>query len=201
MVGHAVEVQESIDVLQDRGPKDLREVVLALGAELLMSVGNAENYASALRIQEQHLRDGSAWHTFQQMVQSQSGRLEEGLKIAPAREIVASTPGTVSAIDALSVAHALAALGGARQRMEDTLDLSVGVEVLVRVGDTVDAGQPVARIFAHNRGVEEAMSLVTKAIRIGDEHVAPAELILERWASESSGRTSNGCPGNVVVQG
>jgi thymidine phosphorylase len=147
-----------------------------------MSTCRANDRSTALRTLEDHLQDGTAWRKFEQMVESQGGRLDEGLRIAPDQEVLAGGGGIVTAIDALPVAHALAALGGSRQRMDDSIDLSVGVELLVRSGDEVRRGQPVARIFAHERGANEATSMVLGAIHVGQERPIRAEPILERIA-------------------
>jgi pyrimidine-nucleoside phosphorylase len=73
-VGNAIEVQEAIDTLRGEGPPDLREIVVALSAQLLTMTGKASDPAQATVILEKKLRSGEAFETFTKFVMAQGGR-------------------------------------------------------------------------------------------------------------------------------
>ncbi len=71
-------------------------------------------------------------------------------------------------------------LGGGRKQLGDKLDLSTGLEMLVRLGDQVSTGQPLVKMFAGERGRDSAKRMIQQAITIGEEQVSPPPLIAER---------------------
>jgi pyrimidine-nucleoside phosphorylase len=180
MVGHAVEVQESLAALAGQGPTDLHEITLALGAELLIAAGIEKDESAARAQLSQVASSGQALERFREMVVAQSGDPDAPLKIAPPTTINASTAGYVASIDAEALGRAVAALGGGRQKLGDTLDLSVGLEMLVRIGDRVDAGQPLVRMFANDRGKDTAKCLIIHAIALSADQSAVPQLIVDR---------------------
>ena len=199
MVGNAVEVNESLAALEGDGPADLMEVTLSLGAELLVSTGKANpppsqggrppksqggGSRSAIDIAKEQLQKtittGAARERFAQMVAAQGGNLDAPLQIAPASEVKATQSGYVAAIDAESLGQAVIALHGGRQQIGDALDYSTGFEMLVKLGEQVEAGQPVARVFAPTVAVEIGREKLLEAIEIADEIPQKGPLILDR---------------------
>ena len=180
MVGNAVEVNESVDALEGRGPADLMEVTLALGAELLVSTGRADTLEAARSRLQQTIDDGSAREKFAEMVAAQGGDLEVPRSVAPASDVVATHSGYVTAIDAEQLGQAVIAMRGGRQQLGDELDLSTGFEILVRLGDQIEAGQPLARLFAPDSVAEVGRTKLLEAIQISEQPSAFGPLILER---------------------
>ena len=86
MVGNAVEVNESVAALEGRGPDDLMEVTLTLGAELLVSTGRAQSLAQARADLQQTIDSGAAREKFARMVAAQGGDLETPRLVAPPQE-------------------------------------------------------------------------------------------------------------------
>lgn len=184
LAGHALEVNESLECLAGGGPEDVRELTLSLGAELLVATG-AMSYESARLQLAAHLDNGSALAKFGEMVAAQGGDLEARRAVAPASEVLASRPGFVAMIDAEQLGMAIVELGGGRKVVGDHIDHSVGLEMLVRYGDAVEAGQPLLRIFAEAGDAERARASVAGAIRLADEPPAPLPLIVERISSDA----------------
>jgi thymidine phosphorylase len=182
MAGNAVEVQESLDTLCGRGPADLLELTLALGAELLVLVGQDRDRDEAQQRLCGALDSGISLEKFCEMVRAQGGDPDAPLLIAPATPIPAPREGFVAAIDCEKIGYAVIELGGGRKRLGDTLDFSVGVETLVRLGDRVAAGQPLMHMLANDRGREEATQLLSQAVHIADEPPQPLPLIADRLA-------------------
>jgi thymidine phosphorylase len=83
------------------------------------------------------------------------------------------------------------ALGGGRTRVEDTIDPAVGFVITAKPGDWVDAGEPLATIFARDAaGVALGRATLTQAIRIADEADLPLPLISHRISSAGVERYS-----------
>jgi thymidine phosphorylase len=114
------------------------------------------------------------------MVAAQGGDLEAARPVAPALDVAAPHKGYVTEIDCESLGHAVAELGGARRKVEDAIDLSVGLEMLVRVGDAVEAGQPLLRLFTNAKGREAARHLAERAITIADAPCGKHDLVVDR---------------------
>ena len=178
-VGHAVEVNEARAALRGEGPADLRELVFRLGAELLIRAGAAESTEQAVGYFEQKIRTGYAAECFDRMVRAQGGNPSAQLAVAEASTVSTSRQGFVTAIDAAKIALALARLGGSRTVIQDHIDHSVGIELMVRPGDYVEQGQPLARMFARQRGVEQARRLIREAIALGPRPLALRPLVVE----------------------
>ncbi len=177
MCGNAVEVIESIDVLRGGGPDDVRLLTIELCAELLVSVGIDHDMESARQRCVNLLSNGVAYERWCRMVQGQGGNPEATLAVARASELTADRARFVSAIDTEALGLAIISLGGGRRRMGDAINHSVGLEMLVRLGDIVSRGAPLVRIFSkHPDGVA---TTIRQAITITDDGHAPP-LIVER---------------------
>jgi pyrimidine-nucleoside phosphorylase len=152
-VGNALEVAEAVEVLQGRGPKDVRDLVIRLASEV--SLVDAAQLSA-------WLDDGTAWRKFRAMVVCQGGdesaleRIGEVHRAPVIREIAADNAGTVKKVDAGTIGRACVALGGGRGKADDSIDPSVGFDSLVKVGLQVKAGDLLARV--HARDEEAALA-------------------------------------------
>ena len=178
MCGNAVEVAETLDCLAGEGPDDLRYVTLALGAELLLSAGRCASQKEAETLLVDRLDSGAAREVFEQMVVAQGGNLKTGCRIADEQFVLAERSGFVTKMDTEALGLAVIDLGGGRRRMGDSINHSVGLEMLARIGGEVSAGEPVARVFA-DRQVPAIISRISGAITIGDSQVDWPEFIVE----------------------
>jgi pyrimidine-nucleoside phosphorylase len=193
-IGNAHEVREAIAQLRGQGAPDVRELVLALTAEMLVLARLVDDAAAARQRLERAIADGSALERFAAMVEAQGGSaravLEEELPMAPDHLEVVADPngvaGVVQFIDAEAIGMAALALGAGRMRKEDTIDPAVGLWLHKKVGETVAPGEPFVRIdHRGGRGVEEARRRILGAYRVGPptaggvSKAPPGELILE----------------------
>lgn len=181
MCGNAVEVEESLDVLRGSGPADVRKVTLQLARELLVMAGVAKNHEQGMQIARGNLDDGSAMESFERMVAAQKGDLSADRRVAPAADVVAEYYGVVSAIDVESIGYTIIAMGGGRQQLSDSIDHSVGIEMLVKIGEPVEAGQPLLRQFTSEPGRFE--SQLRTSVTVADE-AETLPLITERITGE-----------------
>jgi pyrimidine-nucleoside phosphorylase len=180
MVGNAVEIDESVAALEGNGPADLLEVTLALGAELLVSAGQAKTDDEARQKLQKTIDSGTAREKFAQMVAAQSGDLDALREVAPSSEVLANRVGFVAEIDTEQLGQAVIAMRGGRQQLGDQLDRSTGIEMLVRLGEQVEVGQPLANIFAPTTLAEEGQQRLKEAIRIAAEPPKVGATVLER---------------------
>ena len=154
--GNALEVRESIACLQGGGPADLRDLTIELA-------GHPD--AAAV------LASGRAYERFERMVAAHGGRLaalaesEAGVEV---EELRAPRPGVLTRCDAWEIGRAAFVCGAGRLHAEDPVHPGVGVSVFKKVGDRVEAGEPLARLHHAGRGVEEARALLASAFAVGD---------------------------------
>jgi pyrimidine-nucleoside phosphorylase len=179
LAGNAVEVNESLEVLAGGGPADVRELTLALGAELLMMTGTADTLDQARSRLAARLDDGSAFEKFHEMVRAQGGDLEAPRPVAMENVIAASFSGCLASLDTEQLGLAIVELGGGRKKVGDLVDHSVGIEMLVRHGDWIKAGQPLVKIFARPDTIESVRNDVLRAFVL-DHEAEPRPLIIER---------------------
>ena len=180
MAGNANEVNESVDALIGKGPADLMEVTLELGAELLVLAKRESTTAAARKRLDKAISSGAGLEKFREMVAAQGGDLDAPRPVAPAHDVTSPWGGYVSAIDTERLGYVVINLGGGRRQLGDKLDLSVGFEMLVRLGDKVDSGQPLARVFAKPDAVAHIKRDLLAAITVNDNPIASPALIVER---------------------
>ena len=161
--GNALEVRESIACLQGGGPADLRDLTVALA-------GHPD--AAAV------LASGRAYARFERMVAAHGGdltRLGESERVETV-EVHAATAGVLTRCDAWDIGRAAFVLGAGRLRAEDPVHPGVGVTVLRKIGERVEAGQPLALLHHAGRAVEHARDLLSSAFVVGDT-AAPRPMI------------------------
>lgn len=187
MVGNALEVKEAIATLKGAGPQDLKDLCCELGAELLLFSGKGSARSAAIETLRGLLHDGSALKKFKEMVKNQGGDLsiiDDPLRLPTAAtraEILASHSGTLVGVDALAVGRAANLLGAGRFVKQGTIDPAVGVELLHKVGDHVQADEPLAVLHVNDvTNLKQARALVKEAYEIGEGPVRPPVLIVER---------------------
>jgi pyrimidine-nucleoside phosphorylase len=187
-VGNALEVKEAIATLAGNGPPELEMLCLRLAAEMLELAG-----ARPVDL-GQKLRDGSALRKFAELVAAQSGDPAAvsdpaRLPTAPIQEPVrAKQGGRVARIDALAIAMAGKALGAGRDHKDAPIDLAVGLVLQKKVGDAVEAGEPLAIIHGRTAaGVEKVAGRVTAAFGIAAAAGA-RPLLLRRVTASGSER-------------
>lgn len=184
-VGNAIEVNEALDVLAGKGPSDVRQVTLRMAAEALVMTGVEQNHEDAEQRLAGKLDDGSARERFEQMVAVQKGRLHAPLPVHPAFEILAPRDGILQRIDCTAMGNQIVAMGGGRRHAGDSIDHRVGLRSRARIGDTVQAGQPLATLHCHSDACGKIVDQLTAAYVIGEEAVSPPELIRKHHAVDA----------------
>jgi homotetrameric cytidine deaminase len=179
MVGNAVEVNEAVETLSGGGPPDVRELTIRLGSELLQLTGT-EPFAAAARDRLGRLLDsGDARERFRGMIAAQGGDLDAIHPVAAAHTVQSDREGFVTRVAADQLGQVVIELGGGRRQIGDLLNHSTGLEMLVRVGERIERGQPVARIFSPAPAAIRFQPHVLSAIQISDSPTSPMPLVVE----------------------
>jgi len=182
-VGGALEVDEAIRTPRGEGPADLRELCLALGAQMVILAGLAPDAASGRALLTGCLERGEGWRTFRGMVAAQGGDpgvvdQPERLPRARVRRPVPSVAdGTVLAVDAEALGEAAMILGGGRAP-RDRIDPAAGLTVERKIGDRVRRGDPLAVLHTHDAArAQDVVLRVQSAYRIGAGTPAQVPLV------------------------
>jgi pyrimidine-nucleoside phosphorylase/thymidine phosphorylase len=192
-VGNALEVVEAVDLLRGGGPPDLREVTVALGAEMLRLGGAAPDVPAGRRAIEAAIADGRGLAKLEEIVRAQGGdpsslRDPDRLPRAPRRfEVPSPAAGVVEAIDCEAIGLAAVALGAGRSRVDDRIDPAVGFVIGKRIGDPVARGEPLCTVHEGDggEGRERIAARLAGAFRIGAGPAAAPPLVLERIDGEA----------------
>ena len=179
MIGNAVEIDESVDILKGEGPADVTELTLQLGAQLLVQADAQSDTQSALRQLRETIDSGAALERLTQMVKNHGGDLTAARARGTSRDVLANESGKVARIHNDRLGLAVIEMGGGRKKLGDQLDHSTGIECLVRLGDSVESGQAIARVFcADDSKAAYASELVAASFVVGPDGAAP-DLIVE----------------------
>jgi pyrimidine-nucleoside phosphorylase len=184
--GNALEVEEALQGLGGEGPEDLMEVTYALGVEMLLLAGVESTPPAARRRLEASITSGQALATFGRVIEAQGGdpSVIEDPGILPQADAVevfrAPAGGTVTAVDPRIIGRAIVELGGGRRTMADTVDPTVGFVITVKPGDRIEAGQPLASVFARDAaGIAVGLAALRDAIRT-EGKASPLPLVSHR---------------------
>jgi pyrimidine-nucleoside phosphorylase/thymidine phosphorylase len=185
-VGNALEVMEVSQTLQNAGPTDLTRLSLELAARMIYLSKIVKTVEEARELAQKKLLDGGGYHKFKQVIQAQGGNPQvlDRFELLPnatgVREISSPRGGYVSAIDALYIGQASTMIGAGRDTKEDSIDPAVGVILEVKVGQKVEPGGVLCRIYHTKEDrLEEAAEMIEDAFRISANAPEDRDIILE----------------------
>jgi len=181
-VGNALEIREAIATVRGDGPPDFTELVLTAVSRLLALSDLAIDADEGRRRAEQAMHDGSASAAFDRWIRAQGGDPDEArLPVAPVvRAVQAPRSGYVERVGAIQVGRAALHLGAGRAAVGDAIDHAVGVKVLRKRGDRVEAGEALAEIHARDEAsAGTAAGEVLDAYTIGDEEPPKMPIVRE----------------------
>jgi len=161
-----------------------------LGSALLMTSGLAQDQDQAKASLEAALVSGEALSRFDQMVAALGGPSDfsqsanNHLPAAPiVRDVCSLRAGFVSSIDTRAIGLAVVQLGGGRTHPDDEIDLSVGLDRTVRLGDRLETGDSICRVHAANEAAaEHVKDIITQAVVIDEKPMDISPIVIERIA-------------------
>ena len=185
-IGNALEIIEAVQVLKGHGSKDLLEVCMLLGSDMLQIAGIAKDDKEARVKLKEALDSGKALQKFKEFIKAQGGdeRVVDDLSLLPQakyiRPWIADRDVYIKDMMALDLGLVAMKLGAGREKKEDKIDLAVGIMLGGKVGDIVRKGEPIATIYANDEGKAEwALNEIKKYILLSDEPVERPTLIFE----------------------
>jgi len=185
--GNWLEVKESVQCLEGRGPADLEELVIECAAHLLIQTKQTAKLAEAQTRARACLKSGQPHRKWEELLAAQGADLEAFHRkltcdhtATALKELRASTDGFVSRCDARLIGETIRDLGGGRMNKESKVNPDVGIDCLAKPGDLISPGSLLCRIHAANE--EEADASATRlasAFQISDEKPKPNRLMAE----------------------
>jgi thymidine phosphorylase len=183
-VGNAVEIREAVEILRGERRGRILDLCLRLTGELAALAGVAPDPEAGRERARLALERCDGLERFRAFVAAQGGdpRVIDDLSLLPSapveRTVVAPAEGWLAAVDAEAVGQAAVALGAGRQRKEDPVDPAVAVELPVKIGDHVEAGQPIGLLLARtDAAAEEAATRLLAALEWSDRPVPAPPLV------------------------
>lgn len=178
-IGNALEVKEAIETLQGKGPKDLTELVLTLGSQMVILAGKAKTSEEAKEMLLDAIHSGKALAKFKEFLANQGGDasiVDDLTKLPQAKykiELPAKQFGYISRMVADEIGVASMILGAGRATKEDVIDLAVGLVLHKKVGDKVEEGESILTIYSNRENVEDVKQKLYDNIFIADTATAP----------------------------
>lgn len=184
-IGNALEINEAIDTLQGKGPKDLTELCLTLGSQMVVLAEKAETLEEARAKLQENLHNGKALNQFKTFLSSQGGdaTVVDQPHLLPQASFKVDLPakkgGTVAEIIADDIGTAAMMLGAGRATKESEIDLAVGLVLHKKIGNKVEAGESLLTIHSNSENVDEVKEKLYASITISEEIMDAPTLIYD----------------------
>lgn len=175
-IGNRLEILEALEILQGQGREDITEFICEL-AQIMLDLADIEKSVSEIR---EHLINGAALKKFEEMIAAQGGDLEDLYRPSQAAyvaEVRAEQSGYITELPAMEFGLFAMRLGAGRAVKSDKLDYETGIVFEKKVGETVEIGEIVAKIYANEKISQELVTEFQKNVRIGSESVAVSEIV------------------------
>lgn len=175
-IGNRLEILEAIEILQGKGREDISHFICEL-AQIMLGLADVKKTIEEIR---QHLENGQALAKFEEMVAAQGGDLEDlyrPVKVAHVVEIPAQETGVISALPAMEFGLYAMRLGAGRAVKSDDLDYETGIVFEKKVGDSVQKGEIVAKVYTNGKISSELVTEFQKYVKINDGVQSLREII------------------------
>ena len=183
-VGNALEVEEAIETLKGRGPQDLTNLCVYLAAYMVMLNDGNLSFDKAVKMAKDALYTGRALAKFREFIIAQGGDdniINDTSLIKKGRiecDVKSEHVGYIKRIDTRKIGSTLMTLGGGREKKEDGIDYGVGIIVQRKIGDYVNKGDIIARIYGNNEAsIAAAKKNIIESIEFSDSEVSKKQLI------------------------
>ena len=183
-VGNALEVAESVEILQGRCGGDLLSLVLELGARMLVMGGTASSREKVVEMLRARLASGEAFERLKKMTLMHGGDarvLDDCSRLPVAslrRPVYAENGGFIREADAAAIGRAAMWLGAGRSCLDETVDPAAGISGIRKIGERVSAGEPLAVLHTNSaQRLEGAVEIAGGAFKISEEPAMLSPLI------------------------
>lgn len=183
--GNALEMMEAIQILNGKGTPDIIQVCCVLGAYMLKLADKGNDIVSNMKMIQSKIDSGEGLAKLRELITSQGGNAEviahpEGLMKARMKiPVEALESGYVYEIETKNIGKAVVNIGGGRLKKEDSIDHSVGIEVLKKIGDKVEKGDILMYIHANNDDARKQIGFLRDSYKLADRPVPKLKEILD----------------------
>ncbi|MFV0502790.1 MAG: pyrimidine-nucleoside phosphorylase [Lachnospirales bacterium] len=184
-VGNSIEVIEAIETLKGNGPKDLLELVLELGSQMLINSKCVGTTEAGKKLLQEKIYNGEGLKKLVEFIKIQGGNSEVVMDYSKFKqpkykvEIVAKEDGYIEKIIALKIGEAAMELGAGRRTKDDAIDMSAGILFNKKVGDSVKKGEKILTYFTDKDDSTYVADIIENSISISKEKVEKLQLIYE----------------------
>lgn len=185
-IGNALEVEEAINTLKGKGPKDLFELCLTLGSHMVFLAKKTNSLDEAQKLLEEAIQSGKALKKFKTFIAAQGGDpsvVDNPMKLPKAKyqfELEAKESGWVETIIADEVGKAAMLLGAGRATKDSKIDLAVGIVLRRKVGERVGKGESLATLHSNFENVDEIKKLLYQSFTISPNEIKAPPLIYDK---------------------
>ena len=175
-IGNRLEILEALEILQGKGREDVTHFICEL-AQIMLSLANVEKTIEEVR---EHLMNGSALHKFEAMIEAQGGDKEDLYRPSSAQYIVevsVDESGYISELPAMEFGLFAMRLGAGRAVKSDDLDFETGIVFEKKIGEFIQAGDVIAKIYANQKISQELLTEFKKNVKISNERKEVSEII------------------------
>lgn len=173
-VGNNLEVIEAINTLKGNGPKDLTELCIKAGAIMLLQAKICTSFEEGEKLLQSKIENGETFKKFVEFVEAQGGDITYVLNTSKFEKakyeisINSNKSGYITKIDALEIGEFAMKLGAGREKIEDKIDYSAGIILSKKIGDFVNSGDELCKIFTNKENYEEIIKEIKNSFIISE---------------------------------
>ena len=173
-VGNNLEVIEAINTLKGNGPKDLTELCIKAGAIMLLQAKICTSFEEGEKLLQSKIKNGEAFKKFVEFVEAQGGDITYVLNTSKFEKakyeisINSNKSGYITKIDALEIGEFAMKLGAGREKIEDKIDYSAGIILSKKIGDFVNSGDELCKIYTNKENYEEIIKEIKNSFIISE---------------------------------
>ena len=174
-VGNNLEVIEAINTLKGNGPKDLTELCIKAGAIMLLQAKICTSFEEGEKLLQSKIENGEAFKKFVEFVEAQGGDITYVLNTSKFEKakyeisINSNKSGYITKIDALEIGEFAMKLGAGREKIEDKIDYSAGIILSKKIGDFVNSGDELCKIYTNKENYEEIIKEIKNSFIISED--------------------------------
>jgi len=149
-IGNSLEVNEVIEVLKGKGPKDIRNLVIVLGT-IMVTLGLSIKFEDANKLVLEKLKNGDAYRKFEELIKAQGGKLDEMKVSNKIVSVKSKSSGFIKSIKTDELGEIVRKLGGGRYHKEDVIDPTVGIVLSVKLGDYLLEDEEILKVYMNEK--------------------------------------------------
>lgn len=174
-IGNSLEVEESINVLQGKGPKDITSLVIYLAIQMV-KLGKNISLDEATKEVRNVLVTGKALNKFYELIKYQQGNINDMVISNKVVSIKANKSGFITKINTEGIGELSRKLGAGRYEKDDVIDPSVGIKILKKIGDFVISDEELVKVYLGEKDIN--INEILDCFEIDEHYHTPSPLII-----------------------